>query len=121
MAKSYNEKIVTAFFREHGIPAPLYEYQFTAPRRWRFDLAWPVVDCGKDLQGCDTVFLLKLALEVQGGVFSGGAHVRGGWLRKEHEKRNHAAAMGWRILYVFPEDLLTVSTVLFIKQAFGWL
>lgn len=104
--KSYNERIVNAFFKEHGIPAPVYELQFAPPRRWRFDLAWP----GH-----------KLAIEAQGGLFVGGAHVRGAFLRKEHEKRNHAAAMGWRILYFEPMELCMVQTVLFIKQSFGWL
>jgi hypothetical protein len=45
-----------------GIPAPIREYRFAPPRRWRFDLAWPS---------------LRLALEIEGGTWTGGRHVRG--------------------------------------------
>lgn len=119
MAKSYNEKIVTAYYAEHGIPAPIYEYKFCADRLWRFDLAWvnpPVTRtfiAGRVGAG--------LAIEVQGGLFSGGRHNRGAAMLKEYEKLNKAACLGWRILYVQPRELCMASTVLLIKEAFGWL
>lgn len=86
-----------------GIPIPEMEYRFAPPRRWRFDYAWPAH---------------KLALEVQGGLFmrGGGRHSRGAALRKEHEKLNAAAAMGWRILYCLPETLLREAPDL-VKRA----
>jgi hypothetical protein len=117
-ATSYNPKIVTAYFREHGIPEPVYEYKFCPTRRWRFDLAWPVINFGQDNP---TPFDGQLAIEVQGGIFVQGGHNRGAQMRNEHEKRNKAACMGWRILYVEPQELCMASTVLLIKEAFGWL
>src|SRR5882672_4985229 len=89
-----------------GVPAPTPEYRFAPPRRWRFD--WALVE-------------QRIALEVQGGLFlpgGGGRHSRGAALRKEHEKMNAAAALGWRVLYCMPETLLTLGPDLF-KAALG--
>lgn len=66
------------------------EYQFAAPRRWRFDFAWPSI---------------KLAVEVQGGVWSGGRHVRPAGFAAECERRNHAALAGWAVLE-YPADAI---------------
>lgn len=74
-----------------GLPEPVAEFQFAAPRRWRFD--WSLVD-------------YKVAIEVQGGLFVQGRHSRGAALLKEHEKLNAAAVLGWRILFVTPNTLL---------------
>lgn len=104
----YNPKIVTEFFVSEGLPRPELEYRFHTERKWRFDFAWPEA-CG----------LNGLALEVQGGIWIQGGHNRGAGLRKEHEKRNEAAALGWRILYVEPKDLCLVTTVELIKRCLG--
>jgi hypothetical protein len=45
-----------------GLPAPVREHRFAPPRRWRFEYAWPAH---------------RLALEVEGGTWTGGRHVRG--------------------------------------------
>ena len=86
------------------IPRPQKELQFVADRRWRFDLAWPIN---------------KVALEVDGGAFmhGGGSHNRGASLRREHEKMNRAAVEGWRVLHVFPEDLLREDTYRMVVAA----
>lgn len=90
-----------------GVPAPTPEYRFAPPRRWRFD--WALID-------------QRIALEVQGGLFmpgGGGRHSRGAALRKEHEKMNAAAALGWVILYVMPEKLLSDGPDLFGRVLTG--
>lgn len=46
-------------------------------------------------------------MEVQGGIFTQGRHTRGAALLKEHEKLNHAAILGWRVLFTTPDRLLT--------------
>ncbi len=98
----YNPNVVTAFFREHGIPEPLYEHQFCAGRKWRFDIAWDG--------------LRPVAIEVQGGIWTAGAHVRGARLITEYEKLNEAAALGWRVLFVTPDQLTTKSTADLVKR-----
>jgi hypothetical protein len=74
----------------YRIRQPVAEYRFHPTRKWRFDYAWPEV---------------RLALEVQGGIWTGGRHVRGGALLKEWEKINTAATLGWRVMYCQPQDI----------------
>lgn len=92
----YNPKIVTAYFLDCGLPAPVYEYQFCPGRKWRFDLAWPEH---------------RVAVEVQGGIWTSGRHARGRGIAGDMEKFNTATRMGWSILLVQPVDLCTNLTV----------
>jgi very-short-patch-repair endonuclease len=62
---------------------PFREYVFSPPRKWRFDFAFP----GR-----------KLAVEIEGGLFTAGRHVRGAAVEKDFEKYNAAAKDGWRVL-----------------------
>lgn len=76
--------------RVTGLQVPEAEYRFHPVRRWRFDFCWPDA---------------KIALEIQGGIWSGGRHSRGSGLVKEHEKLNAAAHAGYRIFYTTPQDV----------------
>jgi hypothetical protein len=87
-----------------GLPMPIAEYRFAPPRRWRFDYCWPD---------------LKLALEVQGGIFTRGRHTRGAALLREHEKLNAAAALGYRVLFVTPQQLQDGEAVRIAREAIG--
>lgn len=89
-------------FLASQIPGVIAEHQFAPPRRWRFDYAWPGP---------------RVALEVQGGIWTAGRHVRGAALLKEWEKLNEAAAMGFRIIYCQPKDLMTGETIDLIRRA----
>lgn len=111
MKSSYNPKIVTAFFKSHGIPEPVYEYPFakTIGRKWRFDIAW-----------CSSPFTIyKLALEIDGGIWIAGGHNRGAQMKKTWEKENESICMGWRILKCEPKDLCTDAMAKTIKRALG--
>jgi len=66
-----------------GFPEPVCEYRFTPPRKFKFDLAWPE---------------LKIAVELEGGVYSGGRHTRGKGFEGDCEKYNLAAEQGWLVL-----------------------
>lgn len=59
------------------------EYKFHPTRRWRFDFAKPDE---------------KIAVECEGGVWTGGRHTRGSGFVKDTEKYNQAAILGWRVL-----------------------
>jgi hypothetical protein len=83
------QPLVAALCKADGLPAPVFEYRFAPPRRWRFDVAWPG----------------QVALEIQGGLFVQGRHSRGAALLKEHEKLNAAAALGYRVLFCTPKTL----------------
>jgi len=58
------------------------EYRFAPPRRWRFDLAMP----GK-----------MIAVEIDGGTWTGGRHVRGDGYERDCRKLNAATALGWAV------------------------
>ena len=97
----YSENIVKAYFRECGLPTPDFEYRFAPPRRWRFDVSWP---------------LLGLALECEGGVWTGGRHTRGTGFVKDMEKYNEAARLGWTVIRCQPKNLCTMDTVRLIED-----
>lgn len=84
------------------LPKPELEFVFHPTRKWRFDYAWPKY---------------KLALEVDGGVFIGGAHNSGRGFLEDHEKLNSAAVIGWRVLKVQPKDILKFETVDMVARA----
>jgi hypothetical protein len=92
----YNPDIVKAYYSEHGIPEPVFEYKFHHVRKWRFDVAWVEK---------------KLAIEIQGGIFIQGRHSRGAALLKEWKKLNEAARLGWRVIYCQPKDACTIDIV----------
>jgi hypothetical protein len=70
-----------------GLPDAKKEFVFHKRRRWRFDLAWPE---------------LLIAVEVEGGVWVGGRHVRGEGYEMDCEKYNEAQLMGWMVLRFTP-------------------
>lgn len=78
------------------------EYRFYKARKWRFDYAMP---------------LYKIAVEVEGGVWTGGRHIRPQGFLGDIEKYNTATLMGWRVFRVTPDDLYKTATLNLIKQA----
>jgi len=59
----------------------------------------------------------KIALEIEGGVWSGGRHTSSAGFVKDMAKYNRAACLGWRVLRVQPSELLTLATVQLVKEA----
>ena len=80
-----------------GLPAPVAEYRFDAVRRWRFDWAWPAPH--------------KVALEIDGGAWVDGRHVRAQGFVKDIEKLNAAAVDGWAVLRSTPDDVASGVTL----------
>lgn len=72
------------------LPVPVAEYRFAPPRRWRFD--WAFVE-------------QKLAIEQEGGVWTGGRHTRGSGYLGDLEKYNTATLAGWRVLRFTPQQI----------------
>lgn len=100
----YNTRIVLAYFDECGLPPAQVEYNFCVGRKWRFDFAWP---------------RWLVALEVEGGIFTRGAHSSVQGILRDIEKYNAAAAYGWRVLRVVPENLCMQDTVNLILRTMG--
>jgi very-short-patch-repair endonuclease len=59
------------------------EYRFIKDRRFRFDIALPDH---------------KIAIEFEGGVFTGGRHTRGTGYVNDSKKYNLATMHGWKLL-----------------------
>lgn len=74
------------------------QYQFDAHRKWKFDFA--------DLTA-------RVVLDIQGGVWTQGAHVRGKGMTNDCEKYSRAAVAGYRVLLATTDQVLTA-------QAFLW-
>jgi hypothetical protein len=58
------------------------EHRFHATRRWRFDFAH---------------LATKTAIEINGGIWSGGRHVRGAGYLRDREQINAAQLLGWMV------------------------
>ena len=86
----------------HGLPLPVPEHRFHPTRKWRFDYSWP---------------LKLLALEVEGGVWTQGRHTRGSGAIADMQKYSEAAILGWRLLYVTPDELTNGVAIDRIRRA----
>jgi hypothetical protein len=84
-----------AMLRAAKLPAPTPEFRFHDERRWRFDFAWPEH---------------RIALEVEGGIWTHGRHTRSAGFLGDMQKYNAAAVLGWRVLRVTPDQLTTRAT-----------
>lgn len=89
------------FFMRAGIEAPTSEYRFHKTRKWRFDYAWPHA---------------KVALEIEGGVWSGGRHTRGKGFLGDMEKYNAAAVAGWTVIRCTPDGLMSATTLAMLRE-----
>lgn len=107
---AHEHSLFFSLLKREGLPLPFPEYVFAAPRKWRFDFAWVVVPSF-------TMPNVKVALEVEGGVWTRGRHTRGSGFLKDCQKYNEAACRGWRLLRVTPQQLCTLDTIALIKRA----
>lgn len=78
------------------------EFKFHPVRKWRFDYAVPEH---------------KIALEVEGGVWTGGRHTSPKGFLGDIEKYNTATLMGWRVFRTTPDDLYKKKTLDLMKSA----
>jgi very-short-patch-repair endonuclease len=75
------------------------EHRFHARRGWLFDFAFPSS---------------LVAIEIDGGTWTGGRHTRGAGFEEDCRKLNAAACQGWRVLRFLPADIqsgLLLTTV----------
>jgi very-short-patch-repair endonuclease len=82
------------------LPEPVAEYRFCVHRRWRLDFAYPD---------------LKVGIEIEGGIYSGGRHVRGNGFERDCEKHNWLAFDGWTV-FRFTSGMLETGAALVMLQ-----
>jgi very-short-patch-repair endonuclease len=85
-----------------GLPEPERETRFHPTRKWRLDISWPA---------------LKVGVEVDGGVWSRGRHVRGAGFIEDQAKCNEAACRGWLVLRVCPDTIKSGKALVWIETA----
>ncbi len=83
---------------------PAREWAFHPRRRWRFDFAFPNH---------------KLAVEVEGGIWNGGAHTRGKHFQSDCEKYNAACELGWSVLRYTEREIRDGSALAQIERMLG--
>lgn len=81
--------MIESICKLNHLPMPVREYKFHPDRKWRIDFAWPSH---------------KLAIEIEGGVWTRGRHIRGKGFLNDMEKYNELARMGWCLFRFTPQD-----------------
>lgn len=79
--------IMAMLLKERGFDY-VAEHKFHPTRRWRFDFALPE---------------LMLAIEIEGGGWSGGRHTTGAGFAKDLEKYDAAMRLGWTVYRCSPD------------------
>lgn len=74
----------------YGLREPTREFRFDPVRRWRLDFAWEPE---------------LVALEVEGGIWTGGRHTRGAGFLADIEKYNAATLAGWSVFRATPQQI----------------
>jgi len=80
---------------------PEREHRFHPERRWRFDLAFPD---------------LKLAVEVEGGLYVQGRHSRGAGMEADLEKYGEGQRLGWTIYRCSPRMVKSGAAIQTIRD-----
>jgi len=96
--------VLAALFQDAGLDVPQCEHKFHPARTWRFDFAWPKQ---------------KIALEVNGGIWARGRHVRGRGFLNDMEKINQAQIMGWLVMQCSPDQLKSGEIITVLQEAFA--
>lgn len=96
------EALLAVHLRAAGITGYVREFRFAPGRRWRFDFAW---------------WNERLAVEVEGGTWSAGRHVRPAAFALDCEKYNAAALLGWRVLRFTGDQIKSGLAIAQIEQA----
>jgi hypothetical protein len=93
-AGSVGEETLALHLRAHGIPFER-EVKVCDGRRWRLD------------------FLVagSIAVEVNGGTWSGGRHSRGAGQASDYQKLNRCVLQGWKTLQYTTEQVLAGEAI----------
>lgn len=105
--RSWNEildkaDLLAAVLETEGFQDFEREHRFHPVRKWRLDFAWPAQ---------------QLAVEVEGGVWTGGRHTRGAGFMADCEKYNELACAGWRLIRVTPQHVKRGEALHWIRRA----
>lgn len=98
--KSKGEELLALHLSSYKLPF-VREFKFHPTRKWRFDFAFPD---------------RKLAIEIEGGIYSKGRHTRPDGYQKDMEKYNAASTLGWTLLRFTPQQVKKGFAILQIRE-----
>jgi hypothetical protein len=98
--------VLEQHMRELGFDRFVREYKFHPKRKWRFDY---LLDPDWDSFG-------DVAIEIEGGIWNNGAHVRGKHYQSDMEKYREAAAMTFKVYRFSVQEVLNGTAKKFIKE-----
>ena len=101
---SLGEEIFLSQCHEMGVPEPEREYIVQLGRKWSFDFCWPDK---------------KIAVEIEGGVFSGGRHTRPKGFINDIEKYNTATCLGWRVFRFTTQMVKSGEAIEFVSTIYN--
>lgn len=102
--RSKLEEMFALHLRLYLVPEPRREYRFHPTRKWAFDFAWE---------------RQKVAVEIEGGIYSGGRHTRGSGFTRDCDKYNAAQIAGWIVLRFVDEHLKDGTAIQYTREALG--
>jgi len=85
------------------LPSPIFEFRFDTDRKFRADLAYPMRD---------------LLIEINGGAWIRGRHIRPVGYLRDMEKLNLAAMKGYFVLQYTPQQIRSGEAFWEIKKFF---
>ena len=100
---SHLEETFALQIRALRLPEPVREYRFNEARKCRFDFAWPN---------------LKIAVEIDGGTWSGGRHVRGAGYESDCIKNALAILAGWKVYRFTGKQVKDGTAIRFMQMEF---
>ena len=92
------------------------QYRFHPERKWMVDFAWTQ---WKEWHSPGDYETKNIALEVNGGTYSGGSHSRGPRQRGDYEKWSELSLMGWTLILVDCKDVREGVHVERVLRALG--
>lgn len=96
------ETLLFGQIRSAGLPTPEREVSFHPTRAWRLDLAWPVA---------------MLAVEIDGGTWTRGRHVRAQGYEDGCVKCAEASLLGWTVIRATGEMVRDGRALEFVRRA----
>lgn len=102
MSDSPLEETLYLYMRALKIPLPEREVKFNSTKKWRYDFIWEEH---------------MLIVEVEGGIWTNGRHVRGKGFTEDCEKYNEATLLGWKVIRVTAEHIKNGKALEWIERA----
>lgn len=80
---------------------PVRNHRFHPLRKWELDFAWPT---------------WRVGLEIQGGIWIGGAHARPTNILRDLEKHNALLDLGWAVWHFTPAQVMAGTAVQHLER-----